>query len=173
MCLNKIFSNVSYPVISLQSFVTRNRHSRPCYPTWDMGTKVKEVELSPWKEVWKLRLESCLTSKQAHRLGGWELGNPSSSVLEKDRHILWSNPSFRAEASGSQRRRVVCLEPLTDPSAWWLWIKPKSFFRQNCLGFYFQETKLRSKPEKPRNTQITQNFVTETFLPCCWIQSNF
>lgn len=74
MCLNKIFSNISYPVISLQSFVTRNRHSRPCYPTWDMGTKVKEVELSPWKEVWKLRLESCLTSKQAHRLGGWELG---------------------------------------------------------------------------------------------------
>lgn len=81
------------------------------------GNEGKEVELSPWKEGWKLRLESCLTSKQAHRLGGWELGSPSSSVLEKDRHILWSNPCFRAEASGSQRRRVVCLEPLTDPSA--------------------------------------------------------
>ena len=66
---------------------------------------------------------------------------------------------FKAGASGLQRSWVICLERLTNPSAWQLWIKSKYFFRQNCLDFI-------SRKQNGDQTQKANKHTHHT--KCCY-----
>lgn len=76
---------------------------------------------------------------------------------------------FRAGASGLQRSWMICPELLTNPSAWRLWIKSNPSSGKTAW-ILFPGNKMEIKPRKPTNTHITQNVVTEMFLP--WLYTS-
>lgn len=169
MCLNKIFSNISYPVISLQSFVTRNRHSRPCYPTWDMGMKVKRLNSPHGRKGgnWDWNPAS-----HPNRLTGWVAGSWGALVVQCWKRTGISSGLIHASELKPAGPRDA------EWSAWSLWpihqhdgsgLSPSPSSGKTAWDFISR----KQDWDQNQKSQETQNFVTETFLPCCWIQSNF
>lgn len=162
MSLNKIVSNVSYLMISLQIFIITERKGRIHYPRWNTRMKVEKLIKLLNMEGWRQRLELCPHSQIGL------LGSVRVSIKEL---ALWN------------WKRTDMLSGLIHLSqSWSKWIPEKSNNLSGAHGHILQYNNsvllhqtsflgkmgilvLGNKVEtKIRNPgAVKQNFVTENF----------